>query len=489
MAGGQMAGLTRRGILAGLAFAAAGRAAAESLLVSPRPVRRPAKGNADAEALIEAAGLGGEVSFVLADLQTGAILQARGAERAMPPASTAKTITTLYALAHLPRDHRFRTRLMAAGPRSGATLAGDLILVGGGDPTLVTDDLGDMAAALAATGIRKVTGQFGVWGGALPYLPEIDTGQPEWLGYNPAISGLNLNFNRVNFTWKEMQSDYQVGFDAQGERFVPPVDVARIRVVDRDLPVYTYGQDADAEVWTVARGALNKLGSRWLPVRRPEIYAGNVLQNLARADGVQLPGPRVLDQLPEGETLLTHESEALPELLRGMLKYSTNLTAEVVGMTASKTLGISSHGASVAGMMAWLAGKIGARAAHFVDHSGLGGASRISAQDMVQALVKLGPAPGLGGLLKEVRLTDPKLLAGEPAPQRVVAKTGTLNFVSGLVGYLTDAAGRECAFAIYAADVARRDAVAPGDREKAPGASGWAKRARRLQLQLLASWA
>lgn len=61
--------------------------------------------------------------------------------------------------------------------------------------------------------------------------------------------------------------------------------------------------------------------------------------------------------------------------------------------------------------------------------------------------------------------------------------------MSGLVGYMTTASGEDRVFAIYSADVARRDAVPDSQREEPPGLAGWLKRARKLQLQLLASWA
>ena len=69
-------------------------------------------------------------------------------------------------------------------------------------------------------------------------------------------------------------------------------------------------------------------GSRWLPVRRPELYAGDVFQTLCRAKGLALPTPEVIDNLPPGEIAASHSSPPLVDILRGMLHYSTNLTAE-----------------------------------------------------------------------------------------------------------------------------------------------------------------
>ena len=88
---------------------------------------------------------------------------------ALAPASVTKAVTALYALDTLGRGHRFATRLLAAGPVEDGVLRGDLVLAGGGDPTLDTDALADMAAGLKRAGVREVTGAFRVWGGAVPY--------------------------------------------------------------------------------------------------------------------------------------------------------------------------------------------------------------------------------------------------------------------------------------------------------------------------------
>jgi D-alanyl-D-alanine carboxypeptidase/D-alanyl-D-alanine-endopeptidase (penicillin-binding protein 4) len=344
-----------------------------------------------------------------------------------------------------------------------------------------------MAAALRASGVTGVTGRFLVWGGALPYLREIDADQPDWFGYNPCVSGINLNFNRVNFAWKQGPEGVAVGMDARGERFVPAVYTARVEVVERAAPLFTYSGEGTVESWTVARGALNREGSRWLPVRRPEAYAGDVFQTLARAQGTVLPDPGVANGLPGGATvILERQSAPLPLLLRDMLKYSTNLTAEAIGMAASARDGVRDHARSGPAMAAWLRGQTGASPGALVDHSGLGPASRMTAEEMVRVLVSLGPRHDLEGLLKEVTFRD---AAGVALPATVRAKTGTLNFVSALAGYVTGAGGRKLAFAIFTGDTARRDAIPESQREDPPGASAWVKRSKRLQAQLIADWA
>ncbi|MFN0116557.1 MAG: D-alanyl-D-alanine carboxypeptidase/D-alanyl-D-alanine-endopeptidase [Paracoccaceae bacterium] len=494
-------GMSRRALIMALAAGVAFPALAEApVTLRRRPVARPgAVGSAStssarpaagaedafADRILAEAALGGEAAWLVADAGTGAVLAARRPGLAMPPASTAKVVTTLYALAHLPGNFRFRTRVLATGPVTGGLVRGDLILAGGGDPTLSTDGLGDLAARLKAAGCRGCTGAFRVWGGALPFLREIAGDQPVQAGYNPGVSGINLNFNRVNLVWARGAEGPVLSLDARGERFLPPVHVVRASVAERELPVYTYDEGRDGEEWTVARAALGRDGSRWLPVRRPEAYAGDVFRTLAAAQGVDLPAPEVMRESPAGAELAAAESEPLPVILRDMLKFSTNLTAEAVGMTASAALGAGGHERSVAAMVRWFGQAAGTGGVGLVDHSGLGAASRMTAEAMVAGLVRLGPKAGLRGLLREIPLG---VKGGPPTATKLQAKTGTLNFVSALAGYATTPGGRELAFAIFTGDPARREAALDEESERPVGAASWAKRARRLQGQLLLHW-
>ena len=195
--------LTRRFVIGALLASVSNVALAEAPVASIRP--KPRAGDfrkrtvRGADALIANARLGGKVGFVVADAKTGLILESGNPILAQPPASVTKTITALYALDSLGSGYRFKTRLMATGPVSNGRLKGDLVLVGGGDPTLTTDDLAEMAAGLKRAGVREVTGKFKVNASALPYVKSIDSSQPDHVGYSPAVSGLNLNYNRVYF--------------------------------------------------------------------------------------------------------------------------------------------------------------------------------------------------------------------------------------------------------------------------------------------------
>ena len=76
----------------------------------------------------------------------------------------------------------------------------------------------------------------------------------------------------------------------------------------------------------------------------------------------------------------------------------------------------------------------------------------------------------------------------ETFPIVVRAKTGTLNFVSSLSGYVKASDGTDLVFAIFAANLDRREqGKATGDEVPA-GSIAWNRRAKRLQQVLLQRW-
>ena len=456
-----------------------------------RSLRPPLKPAAPVEGLVARAGLGGDLSFAVVDMRSGNLLEGQGANAGLPPASVAKAITALYALEMLGGGYQFRTRLVSSGSVSDGVLRGDLVLAGGGDPTLETDHLASMVADLARAGVRQVTGRFLVWGGALPFTREIADDQSVQAGYNPSISGVNLNFNRVHFEWRRADSDYAVTMDARSNRHRPAVSMATMQVAARGSPLYTYRRTATRDEWSVARSALGNTGSRWLPVRHPELYAGEVLRVLAQGQGVSLPAPEMTSAVPAGRDLVTHRSQPLQEMLRDMLRFSTNISAEAIGMTASAARGgrPASLAASGAQMSDWARGRYGMSSARLVDHSGLGAASRVSMVDLANMFRVAGSDGALRALLREHPFRDGNGRAIDNPGLEVRAKTGTLYFVSALGGYLRSPGGRDLAFAMCSADLARRARVAGGNVDRPEGTAAWAQQARRLQQDLLLRWA
>jgi D-alanyl-D-alanine carboxypeptidase/D-alanyl-D-alanine-endopeptidase (penicillin-binding protein 4) len=103
------------------------------------------------------------------------------------------------------------------------------------------------------------------------------------------------------------------------------------------------------------------------------------------------------------------------------------------------------------------------------------------------AVLRAGRGMGLEGLLRERPILDAERQPVDIGGTRVLAKTGTLNFTSGLAGYLLGR--RRLAFAIFAADSERRAQVRPEQRDDPPGGGAWLARARAQEQALLRRWA
>ncbi len=466
-----MDALTRRGFLAGsaatLALVGRGRAEAAGTLAG----------------LLESSGLAGMTSLVVADAASGAVIEAWAPEVAMPPASVAKVPTALFALDVLGGGFRFRTRVLATGPVEDGVLAGHLVLAGGGDPVLDTDRMGDLVAAVRARGIARVAGRFLVAEGALPRLDEIEAGQPRHAGYNPALSGMNLNFNRVQVDWAQVGGAPRLGVQAPGERF--RAGVAGVGAgVGQGWRHETPGGGL-RERWLLPRGMVAGRGSVWLPVRRPAAYAGEVFRALAGEAGLGLPAPEVVAGVPAGQVIAVSESPALARMMADMLRYSTNLTAEVAGLTAAGAP--ATLEASAAVMEGWLGARYGIEGARFVNHSGLTDRARVSPAGMMRLLI--AEAGRLPNLLRDRAPRGAERAPGLPEGARMLAKTGTLNFAAALAGYLDRPDGQRRAFAIFIADLDERARLGARVADNPPGALAWESRARALELALLRRWA
>ncbi|MDQ1899178.1 D-alanyl-D-alanine carboxypeptidase/D-alanyl-D-alanine-endopeptidase [Paracoccus sp. WLY502] len=449
----------RRSLLAGLA-----------VLPTASWGRPPAKPRFTAGRVVATAGLPGVVAYARMDLPGDTLADAALAAAPMMPASTLKAVTALYALAKLGRSRSFATRVIRSGDM--------LVLAGGGDPVLSTDDLARLAADLAAPG-QPAPARFAVWGGALPQIEEIAPPQADHLAYNPALSGMILNFNRVHLGWR--QGGTQMSLEARAASHSPRAYTVTAAPADQ-ADLFSWRDNGNRESWSVSRSATARPGSRWLPVRKPELYAGDVFQTLCRAQGLVLPAPKVIRDLPAGEVVANHSSPPLEEILRGMLTFSTNLTAEVVGLHAS---GAADPAGSARAMMAWLAAQGHGADFTLADHSGLSSESRVTAQGMVRLLAGPGLSAGLPGLLKPDPLDED--LGRDPTQTgQVRAKTGTLNFVSNLAGYLTRPDGSQSAFAILAADPTRQ--ADTSGQELPAGVLTWTRDAKRLQRDVLAIW-
>lgn len=443
-------------------------------------------------------GLSGVSGWIAIDLDTGKVLDQRQATRAFVPASVAKLPTAAFVLDALGPDYRFETQLRTNGRLRDGQLTGDLVLAGGGDPELSSEALAPLAKALKDRGVSSVKGGFYVDGTALPQLRQIEPSQQVYASYNPAISGLNLNYNRVHLVWDARQGRKDLVVQAESRRLTTPIDGVRVAVASRPgQPLFSLRRQDTEEVWQMSREAFRGRAGRWLPVKRPEAIAGEVFRIIANGQGIRLQPPLMVDRPRKGKVLASHQSRPLSEIVHDMMKHSTNLTAEVTGMAASRSVGLNvgTLKESSAVMNAWAASIAGFPANDpgfkFANHSGLSLDSRASPQRVAQFLLAFTRrAP------KQDKTTFPGGLADYLKPYsmrkypsdidydqlRVIAKTGTMNYVIGLAGYIATPGGKRLAFAIFSNDVSKRTSASQRIDK------GWLKRARRLERALIATW-
>ncbi|KAA0682455.1 D-alanyl-D-alanine carboxypeptidase/D-alanyl-D-alanine-endopeptidase [Roseomonas genomospecies 6] len=455
-----------------------------------------ATGPDDREAIARSGFSPGDVGYVLFDPDSGAVLAERQPAKPFVPASVAKLPAMAAALAVLGPEHRFETTLHVTGRLSGGVLDGDLILRGGGDPSLSTEGLMELLRDLGALGVTRVTGRFLYDTSALPEMPEIDAGQPWTAGYNTGVGALSLNFNRFRFDWARPAAAGQpvrVGAWSVSDTGRVPLDSVTVQLATGAgggaafTPIAAANGEAEGERWRFAPQP-GMAASLWLPVTRPGLAAAHVFRRLAAESGIALPTPAPGAAPPTATLAALHRSEPLEVLARQVLRYSNNLSAELIGLAAARrldpavqTLPQSATVLTAPAMMT--APPTDWSGLRMLNHSGLSAASRITpAQTM--ALIR-GAGPAVLALL-------PGEDEGKALPPGVRAKSGTLAYAKALAGTLTTANGRTLGFAFFVTDEERRAAMDRAmDRRIAeipPEARAWLARARKLQADLLELW-
>ncbi len=494
----------------------------------PAERTRPLTGGAGADDALPQSPRSGSVGYVVVRLDDQEIVAALNPDEAFIPASVAKVPTALYALDTLGADFQFRTRLIATGPVDGGVLHGDLVLVGGGDPTLDSADLDDLVEALKAAGIDRVAGRFLYDDRALPHAPEIEPGQPVYASYNPGVSGLSLNFNRVLMKWERRSAgvyDIEMRAHAAGRwapatsyegALLPTDDRALFRRSAREASDGSRSRGREIQVWSVASRSLGRRGQRWLPVQDPSRYAADAFRRIAEEEGVVLPEPEPgaaprLGSEPDGARVIAeHLSKPLRDILRGMLKYSTNITAEAVGLTTTGVRRLSGAGFGAPGsdpsrslrgsgeaMAAWvneefgLVGDDAGAPTIFYNHSGLTAASRVTPRAMAQILVNASSHAEAFEVF--YGLMPRRTGRGARNTAIVRAKTGTIYYGRALAGYIECRGdGARYAFAYFNSDPAERaafDLVVDVHAPAAPrSATVWLNRAVSVERALMARW-
>ena len=351
--------------------------------------------------------------LVVSDPGGGRVHYARRDSVPLIPASTLKLLTTAAALAQLGAETRFTTEVRAAAaPSDGAV--NDLYLVGGGDPLLSTAD-------------------FAADGGYMDQ-PRRSTSM-EALADKVAGAGIR----RVG----RILGD-ESRYDA--ERLVPSWN-----------PRYI----ANFDISPLSALVVNKAFTSTAPpavALSPPAHAADVLAGLLRARGVTV-GSTGTGKAPGGAPLVTSiESAPLRDIVAEILENSDNMAAEMLVKEMSAKPGVP--GTTTAGLAAVterLRQVVGAGPEEMVavDGSGLDRGDRLTCGLLQRVLATAGESGPLAQGLPQAGRNGTlfRRFLGTPAAGKVRAKTGSLEGVVGLSGFVSAQAGRTLAFSLLANDL------------------------------------
>lgn len=451
-----------------------------ALLVTPAP---PAVGEPNLGAALDSAlgarGLrGARVAALVVEATGGQVLFERNADQPMVPASNLKVLTALAALETFRPSHRFTTRVLADASPDAEGAVDWLYLEGGGDPTLTSESWWRLAADLRLRGLRKVRSGLVYDDSAFDDV----RWHPSWgrvssRAYYAPVGALSANYGAFTvevLPGRAPGDPVQVVLD-------PPVESLRLvnhaRTAEpgtrTSLRIERVGA-GDAEEVRVSGSAPAGGKSRrfYRSVRNPARYAASLARLQLAANGIPIGPAQLPGAVPADATeLLAFEGRRLGEVVRLLVKYSNNAIAE----SLVKALGLARYGApgswtnGTAAMRERLA-TLGLDPASFtlVDGSGLSTHNRVTSRILVQALQKARSSFAVGPELVAalpIAARDGTLeKRADAAGERVRAKTGLLDRVTGLSGYAELSDGTDVVFSILvngyrAGDDAAMDAV------------------------------
>lgn len=423
--------------------------------------------------------------IAITSLDTGRTLYAHDADQLLQPASTAKLYTAALVLDTLGTGYRIPTQLLATHPIVQGRLQGSLILHGMGDPTLGTpgtntDWADQLAAQLAANGVREVQGDLvaddsyfsGPSAGAGWEARDLQS----WFAV--PSSALSVQENVVALTVTPSSAPGRLAslmFDPAGAATHVANSLDTSAAHTRS-DINLYRAPGDSTLYAFGNIAAHSEPQTFkLAIADPARFAGTLLRDALERHGIRVDGSLRTLHWPEPDNVGLDKavvvaqvlSPPLMEVLTRGLKRSQNLylqnLLQIAGVKAQATaqqggdagLGFLSSEAWGIRAIRALLDRIGisSNASQIEEGAGLSRQDLASANAMVHLLSYLASQP-YGAQLRDA-LPDAGVdgtlewrMRNTPAMSNVHAKTGSMNYVRCLVGYVTTASGERLAFAI-----------------------------------------
>lgn len=423
---------------------------------------------------VEAAGI-----YVQRAEQNGRVMVSAYADLPLNPASVMKLVTTDAALELLGPTFSWKTTAYAGGVQRGDVLDGDLIIKGGGDPKLVVENLWLFLRQIRARGIREIGGNLVLDRSVFAaeyYDPAQFDGDPR-KPYNAGPDALLLNYKSL------------------AVRFVPDAAAGRVNVT-LDPPLagiaikapmlgdgkcgdwQTAVQEASDEKSVVFNGIFPAACGEQVWYLHPYRMTGNeyfgaAFRQMWRDLGGTFNGKVVSGTVPPGaRQVALWQSPTLPEVIRDINKFSNNVMARQTLLSIAAYVpgnasnvagddGVASGGDAAANsgsgantsagaraITEWISGKGIAAPELVIDNgAGLSRMARISAGTLGHMLVGAFEAPTMPEFISSMPLvgydgTMRRRLKNREVAGQAHIKTGTLNNVRAIAGYVLAASGK-----------------------------------------------
>jgi D-alanyl-D-alanine carboxypeptidase/D-alanyl-D-alanine-endopeptidase (penicillin-binding protein 4) len=374
------------------------------------------------------------------------------------PASVIKLLTTWAALEFLGPTYRWRTEAYLDGRLSDGVLKGDLLLKGYGDPYLTTERLWLLQRELRRTGLRRIEGDIVIdntWFAREETDPGAFDGEP-YKPYNTLPDALLINFQAVKFIFRPDPVTGRVEILSD-----PVLSNLEIRNALR-LFRGTCGDRRGGISMAVAPGPrvtfsgqlANNCSEYQLTRALPDgpAYAYGAFRGLWEEQGGSITGTLRLGQVPPGRKPdVTFESLPLAEVIRPVNKFSNNVMTRQIWLTlGAERLGPPGTMARSREALDGILGKAGLDFPELImdNGAGLSRTTRISARSLGRLLLHAAESPyrsefeaslsiaGLDGTTRRRYRRDP--MAG-----RMHLKTGSLNGVTAIAGFVRSESGQE----------------------------------------------
>lgn len=401
------------------------------------------------------------LSIYVQDLDSGQIVLQWNEQEARNPASSIKLLTTLVALDVLGPSFTWKTDVYVLGEVENGRLDGDLLLKGHGDPFLVTERVWQMLRRVRQLGIREIVGDLQI-DDSYFYLQDYDPAEFDkqpLRAYNVAPNALLMNFKVVRY-WFEPEFDTNTvhvwldppleNLDIENKLALAPgscrgyqrgITISANEAVDR--MTFSGKFPGGCKQYAMDRTALSH-----------NEFVYGLFISLWREFGGVFKGGWVNAIAPEDvEPLFSFGSPPLADVITYVNKHSNNVMARQLLFTLSaEVLGVPGTEQGGRQVVAdWLDEKgLDLQHLNFDNGAGLSRDARISARDMgvllefawrqsyMPEFVSSLSLAGLDGTLR--RRFDSATLDGAAH-----LKTGSLDDVTAIAGYLQARSGRRFA--------------------------------------------